>query len=98
MCWRLYTIICGDSCGTVIPYNGWLCDTSVPENAYFISNNITEIIASVIFSLQIGGTKYRIYLIKADSPTNTIIHKITENFNSNRTLDVTEDTLVTHVF
>ena len=45
----------------VLPDDGWLCDTFVPDNNGFIRKNIPTRIDLVIFSLYIGGEKYGIY-------------------------------------
>ena len=47
-----------------IPYDGHMCDTVIADNKDLRSNNISEIIDSVLPSLHIGDTKYRIYSTK----------------------------------
>ena len=69
-----------------LPYDRNLCDTIVSENTDLKSNNFPESIDSFIYSLHIGGTKYRIYSRKIETSTNTTIHKITERLDSNTIL------------
>ena len=71
-----------------LPDDGNLCDTIVSENTDLRINNIPESIDSVIYSLHIGGTKYRIYSQKIETDTHITIHKMTERLDSNRFLKV----------
>ena len=57
MCRGWYTNSFAEYSGTVIPNDWHLYDSDIPDNAYFISNNITENRSSVSFYLQIGSTK-----------------------------------------
>ena len=56
-------------------------------NTDTISNKIPEIIYLVLFSLHIGGTKYRIYSRKIESSTNITIHKMNKRLESNSILE-----------
>ena len=67
----------GDNSSIFPPYEWNLCDTIIAENTDLRSNNIPEIIYSVIYSLHIVGTKYRIYSSKIETDKNITIHKIT---------------------
>ena len=71
-----------------LPDDGNLCDTIVSENTDLRINNIPESIDSVIYSLNIGGTKYWIYSQKIETDTHITIHKMTERLDSNRFLKV----------
>ena len=50
-----------------------------------------EIKYLVLSSLQIGGTKHRIYSSKTETDTNITINKMNESIDSNTVLDVTDD-------
>ena len=82
---------CGDDYSTVIPDVGYLCVTVITEKVVFMSNNIPTVIDSVLLSLNIGGTKDKIYLSKTDTATNLTIHKMTEIIESNGAMYVTDD-------
>ena len=79
------------------PYDGHLCDTSIPENTYISSNEIIEIRYFFLSSLHISGTKYRIHSGKKQTATNITIHKITESIEYNKILDFTDDKGVIHL-
>ena len=74
---------CGDYSGTVLPDNGYLCDTSTPENTDFRSNNMSERTYLVLYSLHIGCTKHIIFSIKTDTTKNITTQKMTEIIESN---------------
>ena len=68
-----------------------LCDTIIADNTDLRSDNITEIIDSVISSFHIGGAKYRIHSRKIETDTNITIQKITESIDSNTILEGIDD-------
>ena len=74
-----------------LPDEGHMCDTIIAENKDLRRNKISESIDSVLSSLHIGGSKYRIYSSKTETATNITIHKMTEMIESNAILEVTDD-------
>ena len=84
-----------DYFSTFIPYGCHLWDTVIPENIDLSSNKIPEIRSSVLSSIHITGTKYRIYSSKSETATIITIHKMNEIIESNTTLEVTHDKGVT---
>ena len=58
-------------------------DTIIANNIYLSSNNIPEIVYSILSYLHISGAKYRIYSIKKSTATNITIRKMTEMIESN---------------
>ena len=66
-------------------------DTVIHENKYLRNKNIPESRDSVIPSLHIDGTKYRIFSIKIDAAKNITIHEMTKSIDSNTILEVTDD-------
>ena len=86
-----------DYFSTFIPYGCHLWDTVIPENIDLSSNKIPEIRSSVLSSIHITGTKYRIYSSKSETATIITIHKMNEIIESNTTLEVTDDEGAIHL-
>ena len=87
----------GGDYGAGLPYSGYVGDTVAAENTYLSTNNIPEIKYLVLFSLNIGGSKYRICSRKTDTATNITIHKMTERIDSENVLDVTDCKITIHL-
>ena len=74
-----------------LPDEGHMCDTIIAENKDLRRNKISESIDSVLSSLHIGGSKYRIYSSKTETATNISIYKMNERIESNTIFEVTYD-------
>ena len=71
---------------TVVPENRGFYWTVIPDKWVFRGNSITTSTDLGLQSLQIGGTKYRIYSSKTDTAKNNNIYKFTEIMESNTIL------------
>ena len=74
---------CGNDSGNFPPDDGCLCGTVVPENTVSRSKNVTTSIYLLLYCVQLGCTKYRIYSIKTASAKIIHIHKIDRRINYN---------------
>ena len=66
-------------------FPGWgrLCEIEISDNTNISINNIPEIKYSVLSSPHIGDAKYKIYLIKYQTATKIILHKMNESIDYN---------------
>ena len=62
---------------------GRVCDTVISDNIDLSGNNTLKSTYIILYSLHIGGAKYRIYLSKTETATNITIQKMTKRVESN---------------
>ena len=82
---------CGDYFIVFLTYDLNVCDTIIAQNTYLRINKILESTYSILSSLHICGSKYRIYSRKTETATNINIHRTTESMDSNTILEGTDD-------